>query len=195
MPKQILDISPNKPKTTIMPKTRKAPIFDGDIDTRDRSGASDSRVLMSWDAREFVKYEKSKAWYLAIGLLFAAALVYAILTKGYIMAITFVMLGIIVYMFSVKEPRTIKFAITEDGIKIDDKFYYYDDLESFWIIYKPPYVKTLNFRHSKLLIPEISIQLEDQDPVQVRELLLDNIPEDINREESTVDILARKLKF
>ena len=76
------------------------------------------------------------------------------------------------------------------------KFYPYHHINSFWLVYHPPYVQVLylkisNGRQFKI----IRIELDDQKPQEVRTLLLKEIPEIEGAQEPTADLLARILKL
>jgi len=74
-------------------------------------------------------------------------------------------------------------AITEDGIFIGSKFIEYEDLRSFYIIYYPPEIKNLYFETKSVIKQRIVVPLEDQNPVYIREILLNYLDEDLEKEE------------
>jgi hypothetical protein len=73
--------------------------------------------------------------------------------------------------------------------------YSFKTIKIFWLDYRPPEIKTLNFITTAYINNQITIQLGDQDPVAVKLLLKQYLPEDLNREESLTEMLARKLKI
>ena len=90
----------------------------------------------------------------------------------------------------------VSFKITEDGIAINGKLYEYKVIKNFYIIYEPPEVKTLYFEPKSLLSPRIPIALEDQNPVEIRQILRQYLTEDIDREDEPVsDQTSRLLKL
>ena len=90
----------------------------------------------------------------------------------------------------------VSFKITEDGIVINGKLYEYKVIKNFYIIYEPPEVKTLYFEPKSLLSPRIPIALEDQNPVEIRQILRQYLTEDIDREDEPVsDQTSRLLKL
>lgn len=153
------------------------------------------KILMSWEFSEYPKYERTLGWYIGATIIFFGLLLFAVFTANYLFALIILMVAIIIFIYNLKQPAQINFVITEDGIKIGTKFYPWDDFKNFWIIYKPPEVKTLYFDF-KGLRPNLPIYLEDQNPVKVREILLQYLKEDLTREkEPAGDELARWLKF
>src|SRR6185369_2703073 len=81
------------------------------------------RVLHQWRAPEFEVYEKSARWYLVFALFIVGMVVYALFTNGPIMAITFILIGIVGYIHLQKDPRVISFSITSKGVTADKEMY------------------------------------------------------------------------
>jgi hypothetical protein len=150
-------------------------------------------ILMEWKAREFIQYPRHKSWYILLLVISGILVIYSIIVTNYLFAIIVVMLAIVINTLTRKEPQMLNIAITTKGVKIDEKLYTYDDdLASFWILYNPPDLKTLNFSRKQRIAPDLVIQLENQNPLKVRELLLDHLTEDVEKEEHPVDKIARR---
>jgi len=148
------------------------------------------KILHQWQAPEFEVYEKSKRWYLIAGLLDLGLITYAIYTDGPIMAITFIMLGIVGYIHLQKDPRVITFSFTTKGIVADKELYAYENIHSFWIFYEPPHSKILSLHTKASIFPYVHIPMDDEDPVALRKTLLPYIPE-IKQEQSLVDTIEK----
>lgn len=150
---------------------------------------------ISWVAPEFVHYPKSRLWFFV--LLAAAALLvgYFSWQKEFLTAVLFAVLFLTVFYFSRAKPREFHIEIDKTGIKLNASRIRFSALKSFWIIYEPPEVKTLNFETTAYLNRFLTLQIENEDPVAIRFFLLKYLPEDLDRGETMSDILARKLKF
>jgi hypothetical protein len=172
------------------PKTTEAEEIEEHI------GIKPEEVMTEWKAREFVQYSRPKSWYTLLLAIAGILVVYSIIVANYLFTIIIVMLAIIINTLTRKEPQLINVAITTKGIKINEKLYTFDeDLASFWILYNPPDLKTLNFSRQQRFLPEITIQLESQNPLKIRELLLDHLTEDVEKEEHAADKVARRFGF
>lgn len=151
-------------------------------------------TILSWEAEEFKKSEFDP-W--KIGILAAIGIIviiYAVFTANYLFALIVIMAAIIVQIFLKKEPAQVNIAITTQGVRVNDNFFSFEsDLRSFWILYNPPEIKTLNFDRKQALLPGLSLQLEDQNPIKIREELLRFLPEDTEKEEGTAEKTARRL--
>jgi hypothetical protein len=157
----------------------------------DEEGAA-GRILHQWRAPEFEVYEKSGRWYLVFAIFIIAMVVYALFANGPIMAITFILIGIVGYIYLQKDPRVITFSITSKGITADKEMYLYENINSFWIFYDLPHTKTISLHTKASMLPFVHIPLRDQDPVKLRELLIQNIPE-IKQDPGLIDAIERVL--
>jgi len=138
-------------------------------------------VLMDWEFDEFESPNRGVVWYLAATIIGGLMLLVAIWTHNYIFGVIIILVALIYFLYDVHDAPRVGFGITTNGILIGRKFFRYKDLANFWIVYHPGEVEKLFFKPSRLTIAELSIPLEDQDPLQIRELLLQYLPE--NQEE------------
>ncbi|MBI2607454.1 MAG: hypothetical protein HYW51_01365 [Candidatus Doudnabacteria bacterium] len=150
---------------------------------------------ISWEAQEFIQHKKSTGWYLGFVLISAGLLIFALFTKSIITIITFTLLVIVVYIFSLQSPRQITHTLSSSGITVGNLLYPFKNIKSFWIVYRPPEVKTLNFETTAYLNNQVAIQLDSQDPIEVKLFLEQYLIEDLDREESLSDIISRNIKF
>lgn len=157
-----------------------------------RLEGGDIKKKLSWRAPEYELYEKSAAWYLGAGLFILAIAAYAIYTNSPIMAITFILIGVVGYIYLQKDPEEVEFSITYEGIRVGRELYVFEDIKSFWIFYDPPHTKTLSLHVDASMMPYVHIPIADEDPVEIREALLGFIPE-VKQEPSLIDALARFL--
>jgi hypothetical protein len=134
-------------------------------------------VLMQWNAPEYKQYDRPKSWYLILLLIAGILIVISLITANYLLVIITVILAVIVNSITRNDPKDL------------------DDLNSFWILYNPPELKTLNFKRQQRFMPEISIQLEKQNPLKIREFLLEYLEEEIEREEHMADQISRRIGF
>jgi len=152
--------------------------------------ANVGEVLYRWIAPEFEAYEKSTRWYLMFAAFIIAMTAYALITNSPIMAITFILIGIVGYIHLQKNPRIINFSITSKGIVADREMYAYENIHSFWIFYDHPHARTISLHTKASMLPFIHIPIRDEDPVFLRELMLKNIPE-IKQDAGLIDAIER----
>lgn len=149
-------------------------------------------VLAHWQAPEFVMQEPNRKWLLIIIFLFMTLVAYAIYANSPIMAITFVLFGVVGYVHLDKQPRTLDFLITYDGIIAGREIFRYENIKSFWIFYETDDIKVISLHLDSYLTPFVHIPIHNEDPVKIREILLSHI-EEIKQEPSIIDALERFL--
>lgn len=158
------------------------------------SPRNQQRALLSWRGLEFEVYEKDKRWYAYVSLILIAIIGYAVYTNSLIMAMVFILIGIIFYIQLHKEPKIIDFAITTDGIIAGNEIFEFDQLKSFWIFYDPPQKKYVSFHTTGRLVPFIHIMIDEHDPVELRSILIKYIPE-VKQEPGMADVLEKFLRI
>ena len=154
-------------------------------------------LLASWDFPEFQKYTRTITWYIVIGLILIGLIIYAINTEGYLFLGIIILYIIIYFLRAKRDPLILQIKIFEDGIQISDNtFYEWKDIKQFWIIYEPPGVKNLYLEFNSGFRPSITISLENQNPINIRNVLLQYLMEDTEKEnESFSDGLSRLLRL
>jgi hypothetical protein len=149
---------------------------------------------IQWTAPEFEYYPKSKNWFIATGLIAGLLLLWTIFTKNIFFALLIILSYFLVTIFALKKPNQVRLSIKPNGIKVNQITYRFDNLKSFWIFYEPPKVKELSLRSKKTIMPYIKIPLGEQNPVQVRQVLIKYLPEKKHKE-SLIDEFVRQIRF
>ena len=153
--------------------------------------------IIAWSVPEFDKHERGRAWYVAASILAILALVYSFWTANFLFVVIIVIAAVVIILNDGRSPEKIKFAISGEGVIIGKKFIDYDDLKNFSIIYKPRQgVKKLYFEFKNVVRPRLSINLDNMNPLPIREILLNYLPEDLEREnEPLSEQLGRLFKI
>ncbi len=149
---------------------------------------------ISWSAYEFLHHEKDKRWFLIFWILSIGVFVSLLIFANFFGAATIALFTVILYMYAIKEPAITNCEIGSEGITLNDRLFPHNSLSSFWILYEPP-VKELILISKHKVMPKISIQLGNANPVEIRELLLQNGLLEKEEEESISEIIARKIRF
>jgi len=149
---------------------------------------------IEWTAPEFEHYQKSKSWFLVLGLITIGLFIWALWTKNVLFALLIGLSYFSLSVYALKKPRDVSLAIDPRGVRINKTIYDFDSIRSFWIFYEPPYTRELSLRSRKTFMPYIKIPLGEQNPVEVRDFLIKYIPEK-KHVESLVDNLAKSLRF
>lgn len=145
------------------------------------------KILAEWKIPEYIKYQHFFGWYIVAFLLGGGFFIHAIINRNFLFAIIILLISLIVYLHERNTPAMIEFLMTEDGIVFGEKFYPYKSFESFWLVYEPPQIKTLYFTFKQMLRSELPVHLEDQNPITIRNILLNYLPEDLEKEDEAVE--------
>jgi len=165
-------------------------------DTQKEQSTDHGKRFASWTFPEFPDHKRKKNWYIIASVILLGFIVYGIASANYLFAIFFALAGFIYAIQIQRKPRIVTFSITEDGIEVHETFYAYKNLDKFWIVYEPPEIKTLYFTFTSKVRPSLSIPLESQNPLVIREILLRYLKEDLERDDELFsDALQRKLKL
>jgi hypothetical protein len=153
-------------------------------------------LLKEWTIGEYRTHEKSRRWYyVAIGIILML-LILAIWSENIFAAVSLLLLSVIILVRAYSDPPELNVFLTEDGIAVGDRFYDFKDLDNFWIVYEPPEVKMLYVEFVNRWRPRLPIPLQNEDPVAIREILLNYLTENESREgEPVSDLFGRWLKL
>jgi len=149
-------------------------------------------IIIRWQTKEFETYERSQQWYAVMALFLIAIIGYSVYMNSPVVAIVFILIGMLGYIHLNKEPRILDFAITDEGIIAGKELYEFENMHSFWIFYNPPQEKIISFHSKGYLLPFVHVPLGSEDPLKIRELLLNYLPE-IKQKPSLADALERLL--
>ena len=141
----------------------------------------DEPNIFSWTAPEHIKMNRSKSWYLYLALILAAIITYAIYNNSPVMAIIFILFGVMSYIFINKEPSLIEFRITKEGVIVKNELYEFEKVESFWIYYEPGEMKALTLHLKDTILPYVHLPLGNQDPIELKEVVSRYVPEEVEK--------------
>lgn len=149
-----------------------------------------NETLLAWKALSFVKTPKSNAWYIVVFVILVSLVALGLFTDNFPLAILAILIGLILYLFEKKDPQAFRFAVTVEGIVAQNRLYKFSALENFWIFYQPGGKKELSLKSSKAFIPYITIPLGDVDPVLLRKVLVEFLPE-VEHDDVALDSLEK----
>lgn len=153
--------------------------------------------IYEWTFQEYQKGHRSKKWYIIASAAGLILIFGALLSKNFTFALVLILFGIVYFLFEYREPGRINFSVTDLGIKIGRKFFPYSEIINFWIIYTPPDTKNVYFKIDSFTTGLLTVPLPDEvDPVDLREVLLNFLPEDLEQEDMPAsEAIGRILKL
>lgn len=149
-------------------------------------------VLFRWESEEHEIFELGPRSRLISVVLLVALIGYALLTDSPLMAITFILIGVVGYLLLHQPPETATFALTSRGVIAGNDFYRYENIESFHIFPEPPFENVLSLKVNGALFSHVHVPLPEEYPLSLYETLVAFIPES-EHEPSLVDTLEKLL--
>ncbi|MDB5259714.1 MAG: protein of unknown function with transrane region [Candidatus Taylorbacteria bacterium] len=144
--------------------------------------------IISWHALEHHHTEKTSDWYWSVGIIAATAAALAFIFGNVIFGILIIVGTTALLLASSKHPRLMYCEINDRGVVMGDILYPFLTLESFWIDPHQHPSKIL-IKSQKVFMPYITVHIDDVDPEEVREVLLNYIAETQHHEPLTQKIL------
>lgn len=159
------------------------------------------KILKNWSFNS--KYTEKSSIYIKIIaiLILGISFFYSIISENYLFSMIIFLVVFIYYFESKRNKEEIenkeKFYILEDGILINEEFIDWDTIKEFYIIYNPEEkVKKLYFKLKNILTPRVFINIENENPNEIRDILNEYLEENLKRKyEHISDRIEKFFKF
>lgn len=153
--------------------------------------------LATWKTPEYHTHDRPTWWYIVYAIAAIGLIVYALSTNNFLFAIILVIGSFALIINDARTPQAVLISLTTEGIIVGNRFYDYDEIKNFSIVYKPARnLKQLYFDFKSLTKHRLSIALHDTNPLFLRDHLIKYLPEDLERtDEPTSEVIARLLKL
>lgn len=138
---------------------------------------------------------RTRKWYIGTAIFFAALIAINILLGLYMSGVVILFAALLLFMVSARKPTKMTVQFYSNGLALSEDFHAWSEFEKFWILFEPPTLKKLCLKRRARIINELTIELADENPLKIRDLLLPWLPEDPTKEESRVDLVSRTLKW
>jgi len=139
---------------------------------------------ISWEAWEFKHYPKNIGWYVTLISIAILVMAFFIIVENDIFAaISLGIIAALIIIFSRHAPQRVGIELTDRGITFGNLFYPHKQLKYFWVVHNENH-KTLNFHTSAFVNNILILELEDQDPFEIRDFLIKHLPEHSETEEN-----------
>ncbi len=155
---------------------------------------ADIELPLEWETLEYQYKPKSNDWFWYLASAALALVIVAFFMHNFLLGIIAVIGAFTMSVMGSRRPEKIIFGVEIKGIRIDNKFYTYANLNSFWLNYDPPDKKELILESKKSLTPRIIINTEDVDPNQIRKTLLKFLKEK-KQEDTMLDAIENLIGF
>ena len=145
-----------------------------------------------WEAPSFYYNPQKKYLTLIVIALFCGAGAMLFYRMDTLTAIFLIISSFVLILYANKKPTISKVVVNQAGVIIDGHSYHYKELKSFWLDYNPSGLKELSLEAKKWYMPYVKISIENQNPVELRSLMINFITEK-EHEKSLVDLISRKI--
>lgn len=154
-----------------------------------------NQAVFTWNAPLKHKIEKGPIWMICMSIAIAALLFYGSYTANWFFVLA-IMTAAVVYAIDHAEPtKMIEIKISDYGIKIEEHGIPFSNIKGFWIMHYGPFISRLYLRTYQHLMPDIGLELMDQDPALIREFLTRHIVEWEGKQEGLMDSFTRLLRL
>jgi len=149
---------------------------------------------ISWKALEYKRKEKTADWYWAVILISLAMVVTSFILHNVLFAILIIISTGILMSFSMTPPKTVAISINQKGLIVGKEMYPFATLDAFWVESADGEDQKILLKSKKLIMPLIAIPLEEHHHLDVREFLLNYLPE-VEMHEPLSQKIMEKLGF
>lgn len=133
------------------------------------------RTLLEWKAPTRPFKKKGAAYYRTIAIIAVLVILISALMREFILIGAVLALGFVVYVLGFIPPEDIDYKVSTQGITIGDHFYFWSELDSFWLSNKDG-AQVLNVLTNLRFPAQLIIHIGDQDPQTVRNIIAQYLP-------------------
>ncbi|MBT4153233.1 MAG: hypothetical protein HOE53_01135 [Candidatus Magasanikbacteria bacterium] len=134
-------------------------------------------ILHEWTTKEYEQPARKTRWFVVMGIISGILIFYGLVKGNFLFSLIIMLFFIVLFLQSHQKPPLVGFAITPIGVVVGNRLYEYAELKQFYIIYQPPQVEMLYIETTGISRPMLRIPLMDQDPIEIRDTLLQFLPE------------------
>lgn len=133
---------------------------------------------IEWEAPEHHHEPKNSDWFWVLGIIVISGAVTAVLLNNMLFAIVILVGGAVMAILAMRPAKTVDFSITQRGVKIENSFYPYTTLESYFIEEHPMVGHQLLIRSQKMFMPLLILPLPEDHVEEIEEIIAERLPEE-----------------
>lgn len=149
---------------------------------------------ITWQASEFVHYEKSAVWFLAL-LGFTGVLLVLdwFLIKSWTFGVLVVVMAVAIIVIGRRPPHMVNYSLSDHGITIDQKYFNLHDFKFFGIVQEGA-MHSVRLVSHKRFMPMVSVFLPPDQAEMIVDVLGSALPMQ-QLELSVIDRFAERIRF
>lgn len=133
---------------------------------------------ISWEAFEHHHTNQKSDWFWILGIITVAVTIASILLGNVLFGILIAVGGAVAAILATREPKIITYAVTQRGLRIDDKLYPYTTLEAFYIDEDNQLGPQLLVKSEKMFMPLLILPLPEDAMEDIEDLIAQRLPEE-----------------
>lgn len=94
------------------------------------------QVLHEWRAANRPFRKKDRSYFTTVAVLVVVFSPFAFIFGGVPLFLALMALGFVSYVFNLVPPEEVMYRLSTQGITVDDQFYHWNELDSFWLAKK-----------------------------------------------------------
>lgn len=147
-----------------------------------------------WEASEYLHHRKDATWFLLFGLFVVvlSGVIYVIL-DDVLSVVVIVLMAIALGLFANREPRILRYTLSDKGVTIGERKYSLDSFMSFSLMQEGA-IASIQLEPSQRFVPPLTLYVATEDKDQIVSLLGGFLPYS-ERTPDIIDRLARKIRF
>ena len=147
----------------------------------------------TWEASEYVFHEKSTVWYLVLWVIAAVLVGGLALLHQWLSIVVVVVTALAVMVYSRKEPRTLTYALDDQGISIDGKLSSYHLFKSYSAHQEVSW-REIDLEPARRFAPRLTVLCEAENFDMIEEILDGHLPR-VDRDPDWIEQVTRYIKF
>lgn len=151
-------------------------------------------MKISWQAPEYVYYEKNKSWYFKAIILVLILAGFFVYLDNYAGTAVILAAGLVYLTHGNKKPRLLNYSLSENGLLMGDKNLPLDKLKSFCISHDDAYPKLYLQKIGKFSTP-VSVFLQNINPDIISNFLKQYLSEETSKFSDIQDNINKLLRF
>lgn len=152
------------------------------------------KILVGWEAYEFVQKKKRPDWFWALGVIALAGSAVAFIYGNFLFGIFIILATVAMMYFGTAKPHRIKYYIAVDGVHYDGRFYPFERLKSFWMEELGGEKRVL-IKSDKTFLPIMVLPFEDDETGEEIFSILSEVLEQEEIHESHAHKIMDRLGF
>lgn len=144
----------------------------------EQEGNTGQLASITWEAPEHHHIEKGGEWYAILIIICLAGAAAAFAVGNFVLALLILIFAVTASVTSMRTPRTVTFAVTSRGVRVDDRLYPYATLESYNINEEDINGPQLLLSTEHFFLPLIVIPLPEDDIDDIEDLIAARLPEE-----------------